>query len=201
MSLINLTHIARSSGDPQSSGPAQAHSPARIGWRGRSAGFQSALASPSWSHRAGLHACLDSSTRRVSSEPMVHASWPAQCRRSQSTSRSVSPLGSRATSSISARSLSALHPDNPKRNNAAVALVLVAGITWLDFVAYSAVKATHHANEETSAIIQAAVVCLGVQKPREALLARTFRRHGTIEPKDQLRPLFHTKRNRLSDVP
>ena len=38
---------------------------------------------------------------------------------------------------------SALHRDNPKRRNAAVATALVAGITLLDLAAYAGVKAAH----------------------------------------------------------
>ena len=37
----------------------------------------------------------------------------------------------------------ALHRDNPKRRNAAVAIALVAGITLLDLVAYAGTKVTH----------------------------------------------------------
>jgi hypothetical protein len=38
----------------------------------------------------------------------------------------------------------ALHPDNPKRGNAAIATAIVVGITLLDVVAYKSVKAAHH---------------------------------------------------------
>jgi hypothetical protein len=37
----------------------------------------------------------------------------------------------------------ALHRDNPKRRNAAIATALVAGITLLDLAAYAGVKAAH----------------------------------------------------------
>jgi hypothetical protein len=37
----------------------------------------------------------------------------------------------------------ALHPDNPKRNNAAIATAMVVGITLLDIVAFAGVKAVH----------------------------------------------------------
>jgi len=38
----------------------------------------------------------------------------------------------------------ALNDDNPKRNNAVIAMALVAGVTLLDIVAYSGTKGVHH---------------------------------------------------------
>jgi hypothetical protein len=143
MSLTNLTHIARSQGDPRimREGPSSLTGPDRLaralGWFSIGLGIAELVAPGQLARMLGLEG----------KEGLIRAYGARELASAVPTLSVDKHVGLASRIAGDALDLStlasALHPDNPKRNNAAFATVLVIGITLLDIVAYSGVKAAH----------------------------------------------------------
>lgn len=143
MSLTNLTQIARSKGDPRiertgHSSLTDADRLARaLGWFSIGLGVAELLAAGPIARMLGLD----------DKEGLIRAFGARELASAVSTLSVDKPAGlaSRiAGDALDLATLSpALHRDNPKRNNAAIATALVVGITLLDLIAFSSVKAAH----------------------------------------------------------
>jgi hypothetical protein len=143
MSLTDATQIARSKGDPrvQRSGPSSltgADKLARaLGWFSVGLGVME-LAAPGqlarWLGLDGKEGLIRAYGARelASAIPTLSVDKPVGL--ASRVAGDVLDLGTLA---------SALHRDNPKRNNAAIATALVIGVTLLDLVAYAEVKTAH----------------------------------------------------------
>ena len=116
---------------------------APTGWRARSAGSPSGSASPNWWRRDEIARTLGLEGK----EGLIRGYGVrelASAVPTLSVDKSVGLASRIAGDALDLATLSsALHPDNPKRRNAAVATALVAGITLLDIAAYAGVKAAH----------------------------------------------------------
>jgi hypothetical protein len=143
MSLTNATHIARSKGDPriERKGPSSLTGPDRLaralGWISIGIGVAELVAPGRLAQMLGLDG----------KEGLIRA-YGARELASAVPTLSVEKqvgLASRIVGDVLDLSTlaSALHRDNPKRNNAAIATALVIGITLLDVVAFAGVKAAH----------------------------------------------------------
>lgn len=143
MSLTNITQIARSPGDPriERNGPSSLTGPDRLaralGWFSIGLGVTELLAPRLIARTLGLYG----------KEGLIRA-YGARELASAVPTLSVDKHVGLATriggDMLDLGTLtSALHPANPKRRNAKVAMAMVVGITILDFIAYTGVKAAH----------------------------------------------------------
>jgi hypothetical protein len=143
MSLTNVTHIARSKGDPriERKGPSSLTGPDRLaralGWFSIALGVTELVAPGMLARTLGLEG----------KEGLIRAYGARELASAVPTLSVDKHVG--LASRIGGDMLdlgtlsSALHPDNSKRNNAAIATALVVGITLLDLVAYAGVKTAH----------------------------------------------------------
>lgn len=150
MLFTNLTHIARSAGDPRvlQTGPSSLTSADRmaraLGWV--SVGFGVVgLVAPRWIARRLGFGDRDGLVRFFGVRELASAV----------TTLSVDkPVGlaSRLAGDVFdlATLTSALSRNNPKRDNAAAATAMIVGITVLDLVAYAGVKLVHRRTPRTS---------------------------------------------------
>jgi hypothetical protein len=143
MPLTNLSRIARSEGDPriERKGPSSLTNPDRLaralGWFSIGLGVTELVAPGRLARTLGLEG-KEGLIRGYGARELASAvptlSVDKQIGLAARIGGDVLDLGTLAA---------ALHRDNPKRRNAAVATALVAGVTLLDLVAYAGVKAAH----------------------------------------------------------
>ncbi|WP_341209322.1 hypothetical protein [uncultured Sphingomonas sp.] len=143
MPLTNLTGIARSEGDPsiERKGPSSLTAPDRLaralGWFSVGLGLAELIAPGQIARTLGLKG----------KEGLIRSYGARELASAVPTLSIDKPIGLAARIGGDGLDLAtlatALHRDNPKRHNAAIATALVAGITLLDLVAYSGVKAAH----------------------------------------------------------
>lgn len=143
MSLANITSIARSEGDPhiERKGPSSLTGADRLaralGWFSIGLGVAE-LAAPGRLARALGLDDKEGLIRAYGARELASAIPTLSVDKSVGLAARIGgdvlDLGTLA---------SALHRDNPKRGNAAIATALVAGITLLDLAAYRGVKAAH----------------------------------------------------------
>jgi hypothetical protein len=143
MPFANVTHIARSEGDPrvQSKGPSSLTAADRLaralGWFSIGLGIVELVAPGRLARAIGLE----------DKEGLIGAYGARELASAVPTLSIDKPIGLAARIGGDALDLgtlaTALHRDNPKRHNAAIATALVAGITLLDLAAYAGVKAAH----------------------------------------------------------
>ena len=143
MPMTKITGIARSKGDPivESEGPSSltgADQLARaLGWFSIGLGLMEFIAPGRIARTLGLdnkEALIRAYGARELMSAVPTLSVDKQVGLAARIGGDVLDLGTLAT---------ALHSDNPKRNNAVVATALVLGVTLLDIVAYNAVKGAH----------------------------------------------------------
>ena len=143
MPLTNLTGIARSKGDPrvQHKGPSSLSGADRLaralGWSSIALGAVELLAAGRLARSIGLEekeGLIRAYGARELASAMPTLSVDKTVGLTARIAGDVLDLGTLAT---------ALHRDNPKRHNAALATAIVVGITVLDLVAYAGVKARH----------------------------------------------------------
>lgn len=143
MSLTNLTGIARSPGDPriERKGPSSMTGADRLaralGWFSIGLGVAELVAPGKLARSLGLDG----------KEGLIRGYGARELASAVPTLSIDKPVGLAARIGGDVLDLAtlatALHGDNPKRRNAAVATALVLGITLLDIVAYNGVKAVH----------------------------------------------------------
>jgi hypothetical protein len=143
MLLTNATHIARSEGDPRvkHKGPSSLTGPDRLaralGWFSVGLGVTELVAPGRLARMLGLE----------DKQGLIRAYGAREIASAIPTLSVDKPVGLASRIAGDALDLgtlaTALRPDNPKRNNAAVATALVVGITLLDLFAYAGVKAVH----------------------------------------------------------
>jgi hypothetical protein len=143
MLFTNVSHIARSKGDPriQRKGPSSLTGPDRLaralGWFSIGLGLVELVAPGRIARTLGLDG----------KEGLIRAYGARELASAVPTLSVDKPVGLASRIAGDALDLgtlaAALHADNPKRNNAAVATALVVGITLLDIFAYAGVKAVH----------------------------------------------------------
>lgn len=143
MTFSNLAQIARSEGDPrvERTGPSSLTDADRLaralGWFSIGLGLTELVAPGRIARTLGL----DGKEALIRSYGVREL---ASAIPTLSVSKSVGLAARIAGDALDLATLSsALHPDNPKRGNAAVATALVAGITLLDLAAYAGTKAVH----------------------------------------------------------
>jgi hypothetical protein len=143
MSLVNITGIVRSEGDPhiEDKGPSSLTGADRLaralGWFSIGLGVTELVAPGRGARGRGLNDKAGlirayGARELASAIPTLSVDKPVGL--AARIGGDVLDLGTLAT---------ALHRDNPKRGNAAIATALVAGITLLDIAAYAGVKAAH----------------------------------------------------------
>jgi hypothetical protein len=150
MPLTNLTGIARSEGDPrvERKGPSSLTSADRLaralGWFSIGLGVTELVAPGKLARTLGLDG----------KEGLIRAYGARELASAVPTLSIDKPIGLAARIGGDALDLgtlaTALHRDNPKRRNAAIATLMVAGITLLDLAAYAAVKAAHRRDPSSS---------------------------------------------------
>jgi hypothetical protein len=143
MPLTHFTGIARSEGDPsiERRGPSSLTGPDRLartlGWFSVGLGLTELVAPGRIARTLGLEG----------KEGLIRGYGARELASAVPTLSVDKPIGLAARIGGDGLDLAtlatALHRDNPKRHNAAIATALVAGITLLDFVAYTGVKAAH----------------------------------------------------------
>jgi hypothetical protein len=143
MPLTNLTHIARSEGDPriERKGPSSLTGPDRLaralGWFSIGLGVAELVAPGRIARTIGLD----------DKEGLIRAYGARELVSAVPTLSVDKPIGLAARIAGDALDLgtlaTALKRDNPQRRNAAIATAMVAGITLLDVAAYAGVKAAH----------------------------------------------------------
>lgn len=143
MPPTNFTGIARSQGDPrvERKGPSSMSGADRLaralGWFSIGLGLTELVAPGRLARTLGLD----------DKEGLIRAYGARELASAIPTLSVDKPIGLAARIGGDALDLgtlaTALHRDNPKRRNAAIATAMVAGITLLDLVAYSGVKAAH----------------------------------------------------------
>jgi hypothetical protein len=143
MPLTNVTGIARSKGDPriEHKGPSSLTGPDRLaralGWFSIGLGVAELVAPGRIARSLGL----------ADKERLIWAYGARELASAVPTLSVDKPVGLASRIAGDALDLGtlalALRRDNPKRNNAAIAMALVVGITLLDIVAYSGVQAAH----------------------------------------------------------
>jgi hypothetical protein len=143
MPLTNVTQFARSKGDPQinGKGPSSLTSADQLtralGWFSIGLGVAELVAAGRLARMLGLE----------SKEGLIRAYGVrelASAVPTLSVDKHVGLASRLAGDALDLGTLaSALHRDNPKRNNAVLATMLVLGITVLDLIAYGGVKAEH----------------------------------------------------------
>jgi hypothetical protein len=149
MPLTNVTHIARSQGDPriERKGPSSLTGPDRLaralGWFSIGLGVTELVAPGQLARMLGLNG-----------KEMLIRSYGARELASAVPTLSVDkPVG--LASRIAGDVLDigtlagALHRSNPKRDNATLAMALVVGITLLDLAAFAGVNAAHRRERGT----------------------------------------------------
>lgn len=143
MSLTNLSRIARSEGDPmiEEKGPSSLTGPDRLaralGWFSIGLGVTE-LVAPGWiARKLGLEG----------QEGLIRAYGVRELASAVPTLSVDKGIGLASRIGGDALDLGtlafALGKDNPKRGNAAIATGLVLGVTLLDLLAYSGVRAAH----------------------------------------------------------
>jgi hypothetical protein len=143
MPLTNVTHIARSNGDPRikRKGPSSLTGPDRLaralGWFSIGLGVTELVAPGQLARTLGLEG----------KEGLIRAYGARELASAVPTLSMDKPVGLGLRIAGDVLDLgtlaSALHRDNPQRNNAAVATALVLGITLLDVVAFAGVRTAH----------------------------------------------------------
>ena len=143
MSLTNLGQIARSEGDPRvrRKGPSSLTDADRmaraLGWFSIGLGVIELVAPGQLARMLGLDG----------KEALIRSYGARELASAVATLSVDKPVGLASRIAGDALDLatlsSALHPDNPKRRNVAIAMALVAAITLLDLAAYAGVKAAH----------------------------------------------------------
>ncbi|MFN3433950.1 MAG: hypothetical protein ACK4ZY_06075 [Sphingomonas sp.] len=143
MSLTKISGIARSEGDPkvERKGPSSLTGPDRLaralGWFSVGLGIAELTAPGRIARTLGLD----------DKEALIRAYGARELASAVPTLSIDKPVGLAARIGGDALDLgtlaTALHRDNPKRRNAAIATALVAGITLLDIAAFKGVKAAH----------------------------------------------------------
>ena len=143
MSLANATQMARSKGDPKilHSGPSSLTGPDKLaralGWFSVGLGITELVAPGQLARVLGLQG----------KEGLLRAYGARELASAIPTLSVDKPVGLASRLAGDALDLatltSALHRNNPKRNNAAIATALVVGVTLLDIVALVDVKAAH----------------------------------------------------------
>ena len=143
MPLTNVTQIARSQGDPQivHNGPSSLTGSDRLayalGWFSIGLGVIELVAPGRLARMLGLEG----------KESLIRAYGARELASAVPTLSVDKPVGLASRIAGDVLDLgtlaSALHRDNPKRSNVAVAMVLVVGITLLDLVAFAGVKTAH----------------------------------------------------------
>ena len=143
MSLINPSNIARSEGDPkvQHKGPSSLTGPDRLaralGWFSFGLGITELVAPGVIARTLGLEGkegLIRAYGAREIASGVPTLSVDKQVGLAARIGGDMLDLGTLAL---------ALRPDNPKRDNAAIATALVVGITLLDVFAYAGTKAVH----------------------------------------------------------
>ena len=143
MPLTNLTRIARSEGDPriERKGPSSLTEADRLaralGWFSIGLGLIQLAAPERVARSLGLYdkeGLIRAYGARELASAVPTLSVDKTVGLAARIAGDVLDLGTLAT---------ALHRDNPKRHNAAIATALVLGITLLDFVAYAGSKVVH----------------------------------------------------------
>lgn len=143
MLMTKFTHIARSEGDPrvERKGPTSLTGADRLaralGWLSIGLGLAELTAPGRIARTLGLEG----------KEGLIRAYGVRELASAVPTLSIDKPVGLASRIGGDALDLTtlalALRPDNPKRSNAAIATALIVGITVLDLVAYSGVKAVH----------------------------------------------------------
>jgi hypothetical protein len=143
MPLTSVTGIARSDGDPfvEHKGPTSLSSADRLaralGWFSIGLGLTELVMPGKLARALGLD----------DKEGLIRAYGARELASALPTLSVDKPIGLAARIGGDALDLgtlaTALHRDNPKRRNAAIATAMVAGITLLDLAAYVGVKAAH----------------------------------------------------------
>lgn len=143
MPLTNITGVARSKGDPrvERKGPSSMTGADRLarglGWFSIGLGVVELVAPGRLARSLGLEdkeGLIRAYGARELASAIPTLSVDKQVGLAARIGGDALDLGTLAT---------ALHRDNPKRHNAAIATALVAGITLLDIAAYAGVKAAH----------------------------------------------------------
>lgn len=144
MPLTNISGIARSPGDPrvERKGQSSLTGPDRLaralGWFSVGLGIAELVAPGRIARALGLEG----------KEGLIRAYGARELASAVPTLSIDKPVGLAARIGGDGLDLAtlatALHSDNPKRRNAAIATAMVVGITVLDVVAYKGVKAAHH---------------------------------------------------------
>lgn len=143
MTFVTFNGIARSEGDPrvEQKGPSSLSSADRLaralGWFSIGLGLTELVAPGKLARTLGLD----------DKEGLIRAYGARELASAVPTLSVDKPIGLAARIGGDALDLAtlatALHRDNPKRRNAAIAAAMVAGITLLDVAAYAGVKAAH----------------------------------------------------------
>jgi hypothetical protein len=143
MSLTNVSHLARSEGDPriERKGPSSLTGPDRLaralGWFSIGLGVAELVAPGRIARTLGLD----------DKQGLIRAYGARELASAVPTLSVDKPVGLASRIAGDALDLgtlaTALRRDNPQRSNAAIATALVVGITLLDIVAYAGVKAVH----------------------------------------------------------
>jgi hypothetical protein len=150
MPLTNLTGIGRSEGDPrvERKGPSSLRGADRLaralGWFSIGLGITEVVAPGRLARTLGLddkEGLLRADGARELASAVPTLSVDKRIGLAARIGGDALDLGTLAT---------ALHRDNPKRRNAAIATAMVAGITLLDLVAYAGVKAAHRRDPGSS---------------------------------------------------
>lgn len=143
MSLTNLTHIARSEGDPriERKGPSSMSGADRLaralGWFSIGLGLAELVAPGRIARSLGIddkQGLIRAYGARELASAVPTLSIDKSIGLASRIAGDVLDLGTLAT---------ALKRDNPQRRNAAIATALVAGITVLDILAFSGVRSSH----------------------------------------------------------
>jgi hypothetical protein len=186
MPLANLTRVARSEGDPslERKGPSSLTGPDRLaralGWFSVGLGVTEMVAPGRIARALGMEG----------KEGLIRAFGARELASAIPTLSVDKPIGLAARIGGDALDLgtlaTALHSDNPKRHNAAIAMALVAGITLLDITAYAGVKAAHrrdpdsdHDYSDRSGLPRGAEVSRGMAR-QDFDIPADFRAEGTV---------------------
>lgn len=186
MPLTNVTHIARSKGDPriQHKGPSSLTAPDRLsrflGWFSVGLGLAELLAPGRIARKLGLG----------HRKGLIRAYGVRELASAVPTLSVDKPVGLASRIAGDALDLAtlalALRPSNPKRGNAAVATALVIGITALDVVAYLGAKAAHRRSpnsgrdySDRGGLPQGAQVSRGLAR-RDFEIPPDYRAEGTV---------------------
>lgn len=150
MPSTNVTHIARSDGDPriERKGPSSLTGPDRLaralGWLSIGLGVAELVAPGRIARTLGLEG-KEGLIRAYGARELASAvptlSIDKQVGLASRIAGDALDLGTLAT---------ALRRDNPKRDNAVIATALVVGITLLDLFAYTGVKTAHRRQRGTA---------------------------------------------------